>query len=327
MRSLVKDRKVLAVFSDPAGAKAVLSFLKLNSDCPCSVVVVSDRDYDFYSDFGYQVIKANSREISDWLNNVDILVSGTSFPAKLEYEFVEEALKRNIYVVSYVDHWINIADRYKYKNRCAFPNIVGVVDKRAYDIARKQNIPKAVLKVTGNPYHEYLRNWRPRVSRDEMLQALGMDSTAQYILYAPEPISKFGLKEKYGFDEIDGLNLLLNAKYAMPINTINIIIKGHPNQDHSIFINKVKELRDGQVIYVTDTDFNTLAFYANLVVGFFSNALIEADIICRPVIQLLTLLRHGNINSLDGFLKNVEIALSADDLNKAIRKNLVLTET
>ena len=60
-----RGKRGIIVFSDPAGAKACLAIAKnLNSN---DVIVISDREYDFYIDFGVNVISSLNKNINEFI--------------------------------------------------------------------------------------------------------------------------------------------------------------------------------------------------------------------------------------------------------------------
>lgn len=298
MKQWIENRKILAALSDPAGAKAILAFLSLYGACASKVTVISDREYSFFKGFDNEVLRAGAKSAAEWLVDTEVLIAGTSYPARLEFDLIDLATRAGITSISFVDHWTNIAARFERNGRSVLPDVIGVVDERARSLAQGEGLPAGKLRVIGNPYHEHLEGWRPKITRDELLASLGLSPHKPYILYAPEPFSRFGLKAKYGFDEIDGLNLIREARKALPDGAFYVVVKGHPNQDHQLFEMDIAKLPDRDIIYLTDGDLNTLSFHAAACVGFFSNALVEASLLGCPIVRPLILRRLGTSDPL-----------------------------
>ena len=298
MKHWIENRKVLAVFSDPAGAKSVLAFLNIYGIYANKVTTISDRIYDFYKCFGYEVCSAEERSASEWIADAEVLIAGTSFPADLEFRLVHAAKEARIPSISLLDHWINMRVRYERNGLRVFPDLIGLVNEQAREQAEGEGLPSEKLEVVGNPHHEYLKRWNPKVSRKKLLDSMGLKSNKPYLLYVPEPFSKFQLKKKYGFDEIDGLNLIIEATNALPKRALSIIIKGHPNQNHELFEQELAKWHDKNLIYLYEGDINLLCFHSVAVVGFFSNALVEASILGKSVIRPLILLKPSVTDSL-----------------------------
>lgn len=298
MKHWIANRKVLAAFSDPAGAKAVLAYLNTYGLCTNNATVISDRVYDFYKDFGYEVRPAKERLASEWVADAEVLIAGTSYPANLEFDLVEAAINARIPSISFVDHWTNLCLRYERNGRRVLPDVIGLVNEQARELAVSEGLPSEKLEVIGNPYHEYLKNWRPQGSREKLLVSMGINPLKPYILYAPEPFSQYDLKEKYGFDEVDGLNLILKAMNALTDAVLAIVIKGHPNQNHQLFEAELVKLNSASIVYIREGDFNLLSYYAIGVIGFFSNALVEASLLGKPIIRPMILLKSDASDSL-----------------------------
>ena len=325
MKHWIENRKVLAAFSDPAGAKAVLAYLNTYGLCTSHATVISDRVYDFYKDFGYEVRPAEERLASEWMDDAEVLIAGTSYPANLEFELVEAAIKARIPSISFVDHWTNLSLRYERNGRRVLPDVIGLVNEQAREQAVSEGLPSEKLEVVGNPYHEYLKSWRPQVPREKLLVSMGLNPHKPYVLYAPEPFSKFGLKAQYGFDEIDGLHLLLEAKKALRSGAFSLVIKGHPNQNHQLFEYELNMLSDQDSVYLSDGDFNLVSFYAEVVVGFFSNAIVEATLLGRPIIRPLILLKHAAFDPLKSMSDEKWInVFTMNDFINALKKKITI---
>ncbi|KAB7628240.1 hypothetical protein [Alkalilimnicola sp. S0819] len=301
MSDWIANRRVLAAFGDPAGAKAVLAYLSAYGRAAATITAVSDRKHGFYEDFDCKVQPWPARAAQDWLKDKDILLTGTSVPTGLELELIESAARVEVPSISFVDHWTNMAARFQSGARRILPDRIAVIDEQAGRVAHREGLPAERVCVVGNPYHEYLRAWRPKVAMEGFLASIGVDPAVPYLLYAPEPLSSFNLDKTYGFDELDGLRLLIKARRARGRGDVAIVVKGHPNQHHALFERELAATAEQNLVYVREADFNLLAHGAAAVIGFFSNSMIEARLLGRPVIRLLSLLRAGAADPLAGW--------------------------
>jgi hypothetical protein len=296
LRSWTENRRVLAAFSDPAGAKAVLAFLCSKKCYAETITVVSDRHYSFYDDFGHIVHKVGDKSLSEWLQRADVLITGTSYPVRLEVDLIEAARRIGILSISFVDHWTNLALRFESQGQRITPQVICVVDARARDLALSEGLFEEELLIFGNPYHQYLRSWQPHLSRNDFLGQIGLEKCRQYLLYVPEPLSTFGLRSKYGFDEAEGLKLLLKAMEMLGDSEICLVVKGHPNQHHELLETIIKQSGFRNSIYLRDGRTDLFSYYAVAVAGHFSNALIEAELLSKIIIRVLP---HGKIEYVD----------------------------
>jgi hypothetical protein len=301
IQDFIRNKNVLFAFGDPGGAKQVLSFATKYRNLFNSVVAVSDRIHPFYQDFDVNVEDFKSKTPQEWLSStkVDLLVTGTSVPLSLEIILVSEASKHGVASMSFIDHWTNMAKRFRVADSLVLPDWICVIDDRARMLAIENELPAEKIWVTGNPYYEFLAAWKPKINHDDFLMDMGIPRDAKYVLYAPEPLSSFGLEKKYGFTELEGIHLIYEAMGRLLGDTIYIIIKGHSNQKHEIFLDYVAKQEVDHVLYFQTLDINTCSYYAECVFGFFSNSLVEAKILGRKVIRPLVLLRDGVDDSLE----------------------------
>lgn len=292
---------MLAAFSDPAGAKAVLAYLWLHGAAAASVTAVSNRRHPFYADFKVPVLESDRCPAETWLDNVDLLITGTSIPQGFELKLIEAAAARGIESCAFVDHWTNIAQRFERGGVRTLPTTIALMDERALMLAMAAGLPEDRLTVTGNPYHEYLRSWRPSSKRRDMPGVRDLAPGLPYVLYAPEPLARFGLKATYGFDEIDGWHALRAAREASGGTQFGVVIKAHANQEHPRFEAELAPRADPAVVYLRDGDLPALCHHAVAVVGFFSNSLIEARVLGRPVVRPLIGMTAGAPDPLEAF--------------------------
>ena len=301
IEDLIRNKNVLIAFSDPAGAKSVLSFAAFNRDKVNSLQAVSDRNHNFYQDFDINVETYKNKKPVEWLmtNRAEVLVTGTSFPLNLEVMLIKEAAKHSVLSISFIDHWVNMAKRFQTSDTLVLPDWICVIDERAHQIAISEGIPAERILVTGNPYHDFIASWVPKISREGMLASIGLPSDALYVLYAPEPISStLGLEEKYGFTELDGIEIIYDAMREILGEKIYIIIKGHPNQKDEIFQDYVANQSDYRLLYFKNIDMNTISYYSECLFGFFSNSLVEAKILGKHVIRPLMMMNDGSVDSI-----------------------------
>jgi hypothetical protein len=299
----IKGQRGIFVFSDPAGAKACLALVKSLKNK--EILIISDRKYSFYSEFNLEINSSAHKSTKEWFDifKPDFVFTGTSMPNKIELEFLKEAKNKKIKTYSFVDHWTNMSDRFKYFEEYIYPDELWLIDEYAKEKAIIDGIDEEIIVVSGNPYYDYLKEWNPNMSKDDLYNKIGLRKNEKYILYAPEPISIFNLQEKYGFDELSGLIHLNKSLNELNSENIKIIIKPHPNQNETIFINFLKKSNNNKILFVNDININTLIYYSECVVGYFSNSLIEAKIFDKKILRLLIELKEKNIDPLEN--KNI----------------------
>ena len=296
----IKGQRGIFVFSDPAGAKACLALVKSLKNK--EILIISDRKYSFYSEFNLEVNLSAQKNIREWIDffRPDFVFTGTSLPNKIELEFLKEAKNKKIKTYSFVDHWTNMSDRFKYFEEYIYPDELWLIDNYAKEKAISDGIDEDIIVVSGNPYYDYLKEWKPNMSKEGLYNKIGLRKNEKYILYAPEPISTFNLQEKYGFDELSGLIHLNKSLKELKLDNIKIIIKAHPNQHDKIFLDYISDVNNNNNnIYLKDFDINHLIYYSECVVGYFSNSLIEANVMIKKVLRVVIDLKKENLDVLN----------------------------
>jgi len=293
----IKGKRGIFVFSDPAGAKACLALVKSLKNK--EILIISDREYSFYSEFNLKVNSSAQKSIKEWIDffKPDFVFTGTSMPNKIELKFLKEAKNKKIKTYSFVDHWTNMSDRFKHFEEYIYPDELWLIDKYAKEKAIKDGIDENLILISGNPYYDYLKNWKPNVSKDDLYGKIGLKKNEKYILYAPEPLTTFNLQKKYGFDELSGLIYLNKSLKELKLGNIKIIVKAHPNQDHKVFASYISKQTNN--IYLKKININDLIYYSECVVGYFSNSLIEANIINKKILRVLIELKNKDFDVLN----------------------------
>lgn len=317
-KSYFNNKKIAFVFSDPGGAKSTIAFYLEIKELIFDHLLISDRFHSFYQNMGVDVDLIKNKKIKSFIENFnpDLIITGTSFPSNIELECIR-SFKNKIPIISIIDHWINFKTRFISKGKTYYPDKIFVIDRIAMEIALKEGIPKEILQIKNNSYFKYLKNWLPKIEYENLKIQLGIETNYNYVLYAPEPLSTFALKKKFGFDEIDALVNICKIFYdeKLYLNTY-LIVKCHANQDPEKFIKFANTLNNelaNKIIVLKDFDINILIYYSKIVFGFFSNSLVEASIMNKFVIRILVGLKNKNLDSLSklkiGFVVNSQIGL------------------
>ena len=294
----------------------MLAFLHFNKHLTKHITIISDREYSFYEDFGCLVRQAKEKSLIKWLQQSNILITGTSYPANLELELIKIAQEIGVFSISFVEHWTNFGARFERNFDRITPDVICVTDERARNLAIQEGISEQCIVVLKNPYHHFLEKWMPTVSKEKLLEPFALDHTKPYLLYVPEPLSKFGLRTKYGFDETDGLRLLLRAIEMLETKNVVLIIKAHPNHDPGTFQDLANLSKFKNIIYLNDGNLNLLLYYSSIVIGHFSNALVEANIMSKPIIRIVPNSNRIYADPLD--LNNVTIKRNPEEIVAAI---------
>lgn len=282
------EGKGLFVFSDPGGAKPILSYIRLME--LQTYKIISDRIYDFYEDYGLEIhLYTKEQEykvIEDYAP--DFIFTGTSYTSDIELRFKREASKKGIVTVSFIDHYTRYSDRFFLEGQMLFPDKILLTDERALSIAVSEGFDEVSdLQVTGNYQHDFLRSWRPKKKREELFSGVEFSSETRIVCFAPDPLSNVGGKSMYGFDEMDVWNLFRESIMKVSDLEILVVLKFHPNQNKESFFARVTGFEDLKIISTDFSNTNDVVFYSDVVVGMYSSLLVEAKILNTSVVRCL----------------------------------------
>ncbi len=320
--------KKLIVFSDPGGAKPCLALArKWKADS--EVLVCSDRQYAFYETFGVPVHFCSEFDAQSLFEEFapDSLFTGTSYTSRIEIRFLQEAAKKGVRSASLVDYSTGFKQRFELDGMLVFPDEIRVLDARSVGMAEQEGLPREKIRVSGNPYHEFLRGWRSTISKQQLWKSLDLPcSEAKIILFAPDPISNAGGVSRFGTDETVILKLLLGA-IGCTAGLFRLIVKAHPNQP-SAYLKKAMEKSPANVDchFVGaehDALLNDLIQHADLVVGMFSNMLVEAELLGAKTLRILC-----GLNLADPLETQItgDVVVRDNDLASCLSKSLLNTK-
>lgn len=280
MKKVELKGKGLFVFSDPGGAKPCLSYIILNKIS--NYIVISDREYSFYSDFNINVIitKKIEKYISEF--NPDYIFTATSYTSNIEKDAITIAKRKKIPSITYIDHSTNIIERFDNGNQIVLPSTILVSDNDTLDQMKNLTIFNTCNVISiKNPYHIFLSKWKPTLSKEVFFDNLKIPIDKKIILIAFDPISNINGIQKYGFDEITGINEF-NKVITSYDNLYTFIYKPHPNQNKDLLNGA---LNNKAILVSSQTDTIKLIYYSDIIIGFFSNILLEADIFNKKIIR------------------------------------------
>jgi hypothetical protein len=271
------------VFSDQAGANACTALAKM-VEGKKKITVYSNRNYNGNVQ---QVVYRNEQPS---LDKVETVFLGTSHPASSDYfelNCLKEAKQKNIYTISFIDHWINFKLRFTdAQGKTIYPDEIWVVDEKAKQLAIEEGLPAALIKVSGNPYHYYLEHqWKSSWKGKSYFNSLNIKPNAFHIVFAPDPLSLRNIKEKVGFSEAEALHDILNVISDLNDENICLVVKCHPLQPEEILAKEINKTGWPNVSLLKNADSLELINAADLVVGFYSNFLLDAKALGKKVVR------------------------------------------
>jgi len=275
--------KIAYAFSDAAGTNACIAMFELNRAVNREGMLFSNRSY-FPKEYNGLVL--NSIPAFKELN-IDCVFTGTSHPESsdlFEVNIIKKAKSENVYTIAFIDHWINFELRFKGLSEQEMPDEIWVVDENAKILAEKEGLPSEILKVKGNPYHFFLGNcWKPTNQNKEYLTQIGIPEKDIHILFAPDPFSIRDIYKRTGFTEAEALKTVLEI--VQQLKSAFLIVKLHPLQPLEILKDVLDCHSDVPYKLVTEANVPELLHASDVVIGFYSNLLLEAKALNKKVIR------------------------------------------
>lgn len=143
---VIPKGKVLVVSHDAGGAEILSSLLKLNK-IPYLLCLAGPAENIFKMKLG----KGENYSLEKGIKQANWILTGTSWASNLEYRAICIAKKENIFVSSFLDHWVNYRERFTWHGPEMLPDEIWVGDEDAEKIAKELflNMP---VKLIPNPF-------------------------------------------------------------------------------------------------------------------------------------------------------------------------------
>jgi hypothetical protein len=213
---------------------------------------------------------------SGWPGVIDIVLTGTSWASDLEKKTIRFAKHTGIKVVSFLDHWANYPQRFKYNGDTVLPDEIWVGDEKACGIA-KNHFPEEILQLVPNPYFKDITEaLKPLTSSCH-------ESAGLRILYVCEPIEEHSIREHghplhWGYTEYNALKYFLknieNKLEPRNITLQKIRIRLHPSEKAGKYQNILDSFRRLPIEISDNTLLVEDCAWSNWVVGCDSMALV-----------------------------------------------------
>lgn len=280
--------------SDPASARACLAaaFLLRLRQPGARVRIFSNRAHAFGGDAPPGVAVDRIDVVgAACFEGASAVFTGTSHPASsggFELQAIAAAERLGLPTAAFIDHWTNFRLRFESARGLILPRTILVLDQEARRRAIADGLPAERLQLWPNPHLVYLaRHWGPRVDRATTRRQLGLRDESFVILYAPDPIQMRDPDRNRGFDEISATCDLLASLRGLG-DRVQVLAKLHPLQPAEPI--RALLASSSEVIVAGDRQADVpevpeLIHASDAVVGFFSNLLLEADALHRPVVR------------------------------------------
>lgn len=313
----LKNCNIAAFFNDPGGAKLLLSALCFFKASYNVAKCYSTRDYPFTSDFNItcEVQSLGNVNLDECLENIDLVLTSTSIPVSTELAALKRAKDLGIRTVVLVDRSSNYIDRFVFESEIVCPDVIYNCD--SVSKTDLEPFEDAAIYSMANYYHKYLSNFQPTISKKNILSTLGVTGFS-YLVYAPEPISRFNLQNKYGFDEVDGLVNVLRAIDKAEIH-IPVVFLAHPNQKTERLLDVLSLEERCIIVSPEGLPQNDLIYHSTLMISYYSSIVLESALLANNVVRPLWFSKKDDnlLTQVEGF-SNVVTCLSEQDFIRTI---------
>lgn len=292
MKEFDSIRRVAFAFSDTAGANACFALCRILRKENAATTVVYSNNQAYRVNTWSESVIITDQLLPSHLKDVGLLFTGSSHPdtsAGFELKAIEVAHEVGVETVSFVDHWTSIGIRFDLGEKRVYPSRIWVLDEVAKARALIDNIPDRLLHIHQNPYHTYIRrHWQSSFKPEQYAVQLSLPAHKKLIVIAPDPVSLRAETRGYGFSEVETLNDLLEILTQVPdSSSISVVVKPHPVQPPHSFDDVIAAYVRGNldVRQVLECDSLELINISEIVIGFYSNFLLEAHALDKKVLR------------------------------------------
>jgi hypothetical protein len=247
-----------------------------------------DKLIPYLSDEIYQIDLSLEKDVVNTLENlnaqneINIIITGTSYEGSPENRLIVWAKNNGIPCVGIIDHWSWYRKRFEVNLNLILPDYIFVNDNIAYEEAIMDGLPSNKLLSVGNPVFENLLLQKEKNVVDKMVlcESHQLPTQKNIIIFFSEELRSCFTQDSedyLGYDEYEVLQDIINN---LTIND-HLAIKLHPEESRD----KYDELLKENVSIIDHISVFELAHIANIVIGMASIILLELAIYRSDVIS------------------------------------------
>ena len=220
--------------------------------------------------------------------NPSLVFLGTSV-GNQEWNWIKISNELGIQTLSFIDYWSNYRNRYLHDGELILPSEILVLNHKAKMEAIAEGLPENLLRIVRNPYYSLVEQFVPEISKIDFLKKSGL-SELPTIVFVSDDIKRNNLN--LGFDEYTILSAVLQELMVVldssRFTAFNFVIKLHPRDVRGKFRSIIDLCTSNKLIIteIHEVDSKVLNYYANYVVGMFSNMVIEALLLNKKVLRV-----------------------------------------
>ena len=284
----------MLAFSDAAGAKSCLALahILLAKKPTLQLQLFSNQHHTFYAEWPFTVTAVQDVETIE-MNDCNWLFTGTSHPDSsscFELKMIRKAQENTIRTIAFIDHQTALEERFQLNKNTVFPETIFLANSVSLSDAIAAGLPEDRLKNCEDPYKTFLREyWVQQTSKADFRNQYGISDSVQHIItIAPDPISLRHDLSAFGFNELTFLERFLPL--IKEESSLFFILKTHPLQPLTPLNDLLLQFDVQNVALDHEGKFPNaeIIFHSDAIIGFFSNFLVEAHALGKPIFRYLS---------------------------------------
>jgi hypothetical protein len=240
--------------------------------------------------------------VKRWLSltHPDVLISSAYvFFDSWDVEYVKAAKSLGIPTAVSIPSWDNLLIKGSFT---IFPDLVLLWNRSLSEEARRvHDVPAETIRIAGAPVFDYLFDLKPGMEKHSFQESLGIPPDARYLLYLG---SSGGIAE----NETKDVFCLVEALQANPLTRdVFLLIRPHPYHSEiwrGFEAGNVRIWPNGSDMPVSAQsrlDFFHSMFFCDGVVGINTSAMLEAAILDKPCVTIMSSHGHGDVTGVGHF--------------------------
>jgi hypothetical protein len=303
---------VLAVASDPGGARVVLPVLQACAARGRTILVVESPTLHAEAPPHWQRLPAaqvvGRQPLAALMaeHRLEGMVVGTGLQDPTPLLAMQQAQSLALPSLMMLDNWTSYLSRLRLQGQAVWPTYYGVMDALAYQEAHQEGVPKEILRIIGHPGLASLAAQAERFSaqeRQSVRDKIACPAEARLVLFISEPVemdqgcdpSRPGYR---GYTEKSVLRTLLAELQGLAV-PCHLCLVPHPREDGEAlerFWQQGRGTLPGGLLRGVTTRQALMA--ADGVVGMASLVLYESWLLQRPTLSLQPGLCRHDLTSL-----------------------------
>ncbi len=260
-------RSVGICLHDAGAANQIIALLKQNEPRKMYVYAEEPAKALWEQAFGSKMFFQNISEVVD---QVDLVLSGTGWPSEREKLWIFEAQKRGKICIAYFDHWTNYDKRLSWYEGKLQPNAIWVADSEAKIMAQEIYSDIPVIQVPNFYVAEKVREITP------------LNGDTKTALYVCEPIFRDG--DSYEYTTLEPIRFALNQINDGHLGSISrCVLRPHPSQTANEFTAILEQIVDFKVEISLGVSLAKDISKSSVVIGYNSFALAVAAAAGRSI--------------------------------------------